>query len=209
MALIALSVAAQNAPGTQPSATEVVELNETLIVGQALQSDQLNALKTPTPIIDAPQSLSLTSAEDISLRGFDSVEDIVAYTPGVNISQGEGHRDAVVFRGVRSTADFFVDGVRDDVQYYRPLYNIEQVEILRGPNALLFDVAVPVVSSTASPRKRKSARTSTRTPWRSIPLAPLKPRSIATLTSATPARSASMPTSTPSRITATSPMATV
>jgi len=56
----------------------------------------------------------------------------------VNTSQGEGHRDAVVFRGVRSTADFFQDGNRDDVQYYRSLYNVEQVEILRGPNALLF-----------------------------------------------------------------------
>ena len=54
------------------------------------------------------------------------------------MSQGEGHRDAVVFRGVRSTADFFIDGVRDDVQYYRPLYNLEQLEVLRGPNALLF-----------------------------------------------------------------------
>ena len=43
-----------------------------------------------------------------------------------------------MFRGVRSTADFFIDGVRDDVQYYRSLYNLEQVEILRGPNALLF-----------------------------------------------------------------------
>ena len=54
------------------------------------------------------------------------------------MNQGEGHRDAVVFRGAMSTADFFVDGVRDDMQYYRPLYNVEQVEILRGPNALLF-----------------------------------------------------------------------
>ena len=41
-------------------------------------------------------------------------------------------------QGVRSTADFYLDGVRDDVQYYRSLYNLEQVEILRGPNALLF-----------------------------------------------------------------------
>jgi catecholate siderophore receptor len=48
------------------------------------------------------------------------------YTPGINTSLGEGHRDAVVFRGVRSTADFYQDGVRDDVQYYRPLYNVEQ-----------------------------------------------------------------------------------
>ena len=71
-------------------------------------------------------------------RGFNSVSEIINYTPGVNTSQGEGHRDAVVFRGVRSTADFFIDGVRDDVQYFRPLYNLEQVEVLRGPNALLF-----------------------------------------------------------------------
>ena len=71
-------------------------------------------------------------------QGFDSIGDIVNYTPGVSNSQGEGHRDSVVFRGVRSTADFFVDGVRDDVEYYRGLYNLEQVEILRGPNALLF-----------------------------------------------------------------------
>jgi len=117
---------------------EVYELDEFVVTDQFLFSNQVNALKTPTPVIDVPQSLSITSAADISLRGFDSVGDIVDYTPGVNMNQGEGHRDAVVFRGIASTADFFVDGVRDDVQYYRSLYNVEQVEILRGPNALLF-----------------------------------------------------------------------
>jgi len=117
---------------------EVYELDEFVVTDQFLFSDQVNALKTPTPVIDVPQSLSITSAADISLRGFDSVGDIVDYTPGVNVNQGEGHRDAVVFRGVGTTSDFFVDGARDDVQYYRPLYNVEQVEILRGPNALLF-----------------------------------------------------------------------
>ena len=117
---------------------EVYELDEFVVTDQFLFSDQVNALKTPTPIIDVPQSLSITSASDIELRGFDSIGDIVDYTPGVNMNQGEGHRDAVVFRGSASTSDFFVDGVRDDVQYYRPLYNVEQVEILRGPNALLF-----------------------------------------------------------------------
>ena len=117
---------------------EVYELEEFVASEQFLYSDQVNALKTPTPVIDVPQSLSITSADEIALRGFDSVGDIVDYTPGVNMNQGEGHRDAVVFRGILSTADFFVDGVRDDVQYYRSLYNVEQVEILRGPNALLF-----------------------------------------------------------------------
>ncbi|MEL6861779.1 MAG: TonB-dependent receptor [Pseudomonadota bacterium] len=112
--------------------------DEIVVVGQYLYSDQVNALRTPTPIIDVPQSLTIVSADQILERGFDSIGDIINYTPGVNNTQGEGHRDAIVFRGVRSTADFFVDGVRDDVQYYRALYNLEQVEILRGPNALLF-----------------------------------------------------------------------
>jgi len=109
-----------------------------LVTGDILQSSAVNSVKTPTPIIDVPQSLTITTDEEILERGITSIGQIVDYTPGVTTSQGEGHRDAIVFRGVRSTADFFIDGVRDDVQYYRGLYNLEQVEILRGPNALLF-----------------------------------------------------------------------
>ena len=111
---------------------------EIIVKGKVLYSDQVTALKTPVPIIDVPQTLSIVTDVDILKQGIRSIGDIVRYTPGVNTSQGEGHRDAVVFRGVRSTADFYLDGVRDDVQYYRSLYNLEQVEILRGPNALLF-----------------------------------------------------------------------
>jgi catecholate siderophore receptor len=119
--------------GTEESVQESLK-----VVGKYLFSDQVNSVKTPTPIIDVPQSLSIMTAEQLDDQGFTSIGEIINYTPGVNNTQGEGHRDAIVFRGVRSTADFFIDGVRDDVQYYRPLYNLEQVEILRGPNALLF-----------------------------------------------------------------------
>ena len=111
---------------------------EIIVKGKVLYSDQVTALKTPVPIIDVPQTLSIVTDEDIRKQGFRELGDIVRYTPGVNTSQGEGHRDSIVFRGVRSTADFYLDGVRDDVQYYRSLYNLEKVEILRGPNALLF-----------------------------------------------------------------------
>ena len=117
---------------------ETEEMDEIIVTEQHLYSNQVNSLRSPTPIIDVPQSLSILSIEQIALQGLTSVSDIINYTPGVNTSQGEGHRDAVVFRGVRSTADFYVDGARDDVQYFRPLYNLEQVEILRGPNALMF-----------------------------------------------------------------------
>lgn len=126
------------AQGADDSATELLPMEETVVRGQYLQSSQINALRSPTPILDVPQSLSIVTSEVIMQRGYGNVSDIIQYLPGVSVSQGEGHRDAVVFRGVRSTADFFIDGVRDDVQYYRPLYNLEQLEILRGPNALLF-----------------------------------------------------------------------
>lgn len=114
------------------------QMDEVLVLGEVLFQDQITSLKTPTPIINVPQSVFVIGSEEIQRRGFTSIGDIVNHVPGLNTSQGEGHRDSVVFRGVRSTADFFIDGVRDDVQYYRPLYNLEQVEVLKGPNALLF-----------------------------------------------------------------------
>lgn len=136
LALTSPIATAQSPDAAEPSDSYVQET--VVVVGQYLYADQVNALKSPTPVIDVPQSLSIITADQIVQQGFDSIGDIINYTPGVSTSQGEGHRDAVVFRGVRSTADFFIDGVRDDVQYYRPLYNLEQVEVLRGPNALLF-----------------------------------------------------------------------
>ena len=121
-----------------PVFAEDKEIEEVVVKGNVLYVDQVNALKTPVAVLNVPQTVSIITDEDIRKQGFRQIGDIIRYTPGVNTSQGEGHRDSIVFRGNRSTADFFQDGVRDDVQYYRSLYNVEQVEILRGPNALLF-----------------------------------------------------------------------
>ncbi len=96
-----------------------------------------SGMKTSMPTRDIPQSLSIITSEQIKAQGLKSIGDVIDYTAGVNTSQGEGHRDAAVIRGVRTTQDFYRDGIRDDVQYFRPLYNIDQVEVLRGPNALL------------------------------------------------------------------------
>lgn len=128
---------ASSALMTAPAFAQDIE-DEVIATGQALSFDELNSVKTPTPIINVPQSLTIISDIQIKEQGFSSVGDILRYTPGLSVSQGEGHRDAIIIRGNQSTADFFIDGVRDDVQYFRPLYNVEQVEVLRGSNALLF-----------------------------------------------------------------------
>ncbi len=127
---------AVSAAGVAATAQETIE--EVLVRGQFLSRDALNSVKTPTPILDVPQSLSILTSEQITEQAFRDFGDVLRYTPGLAISQGEGHRDAIIVRGVQSTADFFIDGIRDDVQYYRPFYNVEQIEVLRGPNALLF-----------------------------------------------------------------------
>ncbi len=117
---------------------DVVELDDYEVVGKYLQTDQINALKSPTPIEDVPQSLTILTSDLLELQDLSSMGAIADYVPGIIAGQGEGHRDDILFRGQKSTADFFVDGVRDDVQYYRPLYNVEQVEVLKGANALFF-----------------------------------------------------------------------
>ena len=114
------------------------EVEELQVKGNVLFKDQVNSMKPPVPIINVPQAVSIVTDEDILDQGFRALGDIVRYVPGIHTTQGEGHRDAVVIRGVRTTADFYQNGLRDDVQYYRSLYNVEQVEVLKGPNALLF-----------------------------------------------------------------------
>jgi len=118
---------------------EDAKIEETIIVrGSYLANEKFSATKTRTPLVDIPQSLSVVSSAQIENQAFIDIGDILRFTPGASIGQGEGHRDQVTIRGQNTTADFFIDGLRDDVQYFRPLYNLRQVEILRGSNALIF-----------------------------------------------------------------------
>ncbi len=94
--------------------------------------------KTATPILDVPQAISVVTSQQIADQQIRSITDLVRLTPGLSAGQGEGHRDQVTIRGNNSTADFFVDGLRDDVQYFRSFYNIERVEVHKGPNAMVF-----------------------------------------------------------------------
>ncbi len=95
-------------------------------------------LKTETPLLDTPQIVSVITREQLDDQALQDIGDILRYTPGASIGQGEGHRDQITIRGQNTTASFFVDGLRDDAEYFRPLYNIERVEIHKGPNAMIF-----------------------------------------------------------------------
>jgi catecholate siderophore receptor len=96
------------------------------------------ATKTDTDVRDIPQALTTVTSRQIEDQQLRSIGDLIKYVPGASYGGGEGNRDQIVLRGNSSTADFFVDGVRDDVQYFRDFYNIDRVEVLKGPNAMIF-----------------------------------------------------------------------
>jgi len=97
-----------------------------------------SATKTLTPLRDIPQSITVVSKEQIRDQSMQSIADVMTYVPGIVSHQGENNRDQLILRGNSSSADFFLNGVRDDVQYYRDLYNVDRVEALKGPNAMIF-----------------------------------------------------------------------
>ena len=97
-----------------------------------------SATKTDTLLRDIPQSVSVVTQDMIQDQSMKSMAEVVRYVPGVGMSQGEGNNDSPIFRGNQSSADFYVDGIRDDVQYFRDLYNMERVDVLKGPSGMIF-----------------------------------------------------------------------
>ncbi len=128
---------------------DTIELKEVKVVGKR-ESDtkpvkgynatsSRTATKTDTELKDTPQSISVVTQDVIKDQSIQSISDAVRYIPGVTASQGEGNRDALNFRGAGVTSgDFYQDGVRDDIQTYRDLYNTDRIEVLRGSNAMIF-----------------------------------------------------------------------
>lgn len=97
-----------------------------------------SATKTDTDIIDIPQALTVISQQQVQDQTLRSVGELLLFVPGASPGTGESNRDQFTLRGNNTTADMFIDGVRDDAQYFRDFYNIDRIEVLRGPNAMIF-----------------------------------------------------------------------
>ncbi|WP_235903640.1 TonB-dependent receptor [Pontixanthobacter luteolus] len=100
--------------------------------------DGSTGTKTPTPLIEVPQTIVVITEDQLDDQAITQLGDALRFVPGVSLETGEGHRDEVFIRGQESTADFYLDGLRDDAQYYRSLYNVSRIEVLKGANALIF-----------------------------------------------------------------------
>ncbi|BBH48538.1 TonB-dependent receptor [Pseudomonas sp. KU43P] len=95
------------------------------------------ATRTSTPVRYVPQAIDTVKAANVLDYGSNTLGKALEGIP--NVSSGADTRfDSVRIRGFEASNDFYLDGIRDDSQYIRDLHNIERVEVLKGPAAVLY-----------------------------------------------------------------------
>jgi len=143
LALPATSIAgAASVPSVTAAAAATASAADVIVVTGQREEYGVRATstgtKTSTPVRNIPQAMTVISERQIEDQGLRSIADVLTFVPGATPGTGESNRDQFTLRGNNTTADFFVDGLRDDVQYFRDLYNVDRVEVLRGSNAMIF-----------------------------------------------------------------------
>jgi catecholate siderophore receptor len=130
------SALAQTAEADQPKTDKAAEVKEVVVTGvRRLQGDKL-----PQRLLDTPQSVTLVTQDLLREQGVTRLEDALKNVPGITLNAGEGaaRGDTVNLRGFSAFNDFFLDGVRDAAVYTRDSFNLEAVEVVKGPSATLF-----------------------------------------------------------------------
>lgn len=97
-----------------------------------------SATKIKAPLKDVPQTVNVITEKLIEDQGSHSLQDALRNVPGVSFHIGDGQRDQFYIRGFDAMGDQFIDGIRDDALYYRDLANIERIEVVKGPAAVLY-----------------------------------------------------------------------
>ena len=96
--------------------------------------------KLPGDQLDVPQSLTVVSEKLMTEQASTRLEDALKNVPGITLNSGEGaaRGDTVNLRGFSAFNDFFLDGIRDAAVYTRDSFNLQSVEVVKGPSATLF-----------------------------------------------------------------------
>jgi catecholate siderophore receptor len=118
-----------------------------LAAADTVQLDKLTVEETRTkPIpspkftaapVDTPQTIAVIPSDVFTQQAAVNLSDVLRNTPGITFTAGENGNvntgDSFFMRGADSSNAIFIDGVRDSGIYSRDVYNLDQVEIAKGP----------------------------------------------------------------------------
>jgi catecholate siderophore receptor len=99
----------------------------------------LSSTKYTEPLLDTPQTINVITKEVIEEQGATTLRDVLKNVPGLTITAGEGGNpagDNLTLRGFSARNDIFVDGVRDLSPQSRDPFNLEQVDVVKGPGSV-------------------------------------------------------------------------
>ncbi|QAU24261.1 TonB-dependent siderophore receptor [Dyella sp. M7H15-1] len=96
--------------------------------------------KMPTSLRDIPQSVVVVNRDLLDAQGATSLQDALHNVPGITIGGAEGGQigNNINLRGFTARTDIYLDGFRDPGQYYRDVFDLNAVEVLKGPSSMLF-----------------------------------------------------------------------
>jgi catecholate siderophore receptor len=99
----------------------------------------LSSTKYTQPLLDTPQTVTVISKEVMEEQGATTLRDVLKNVPGLTITAGEGGNpagDNLTLRGFSARNDIFIDGVRDLSPQSRDPFNLEQVDVVKGPGSV-------------------------------------------------------------------------
>lgn len=133
------------APAGAETAAPVTRLPEVEVEGSAdeprYQRRKLSSPKATQPLVETPQTVNVITQEVLDEQGVESLRDALRNVTGISIQAGEGNPpagDQLKIRGFSARDDIFVDGVRDPGNYFRDPFNVEQIEVSKGPASAQF-----------------------------------------------------------------------
>jgi catecholate siderophore receptor len=125
--------AADNQAGTLPAVTVKAAAES----AAPIKTDKLDSPKFTQPLLDTPQTVQVVNKELLQQQGAATLMDALRNAPGITMQLGEGGNtaagDSFFMRGFAASTNVFQDGVRDLGPVTRDVFNLEQVEIVKGP----------------------------------------------------------------------------
>ncbi|WP_323847148.1 TonB-dependent siderophore receptor [Microbulbifer magnicolonia] len=135
MASSLVAAAQAQEAATAPKSDRAPELVE---VVDRQEETSTSSVKFPRPLLDTAQTVNVISEEVIQQRAATTLRDVLRNVSGISMQAGEGGApagDQFAIRGYSARTDIFVDNVRDFGGYTRDPFNLEQVEVVKGPSS--------------------------------------------------------------------------